>query len=196
MKRTVVLPGPKDRNSTSARSLAPRVRVLATVALIVALIGVPQPAAAATGFHAAWVSQDPWPTLVPGTTTTYTIRFRNTGTERWDRGVVGRQVDLGITGDDRTFASLGMAVAWLAADRPATTTEATVGPNEIGTFTFTVRAPSTTGRSVIPVHPVLEGVQHLEDEGAYLVVNSDLGFHSQWVSQSPWPTVQPGQATP
>src|SRR5262249_41731912 len=143
-----------------------------------------------------WVSQDPWPTLVPGATAAYTIRFRNTGTERWDRGVAGRQVDLAITGDDRTFASMGMAVGWLAADRPATTSATTVGPNEIGTFTFTGRAPSSAMRVWIPLHPVLEGVQHLEDEGAYVVVNADFGFHSQWVSQSPWPTVQAGQATP
>jgi glucose/arabinose dehydrogenase len=172
------------------------VRSLAVTLLVVALIGAPHRSAAATGFHATWVSQDPWPTLVPGTTTTYTMRFRNTGTERWDRGVASRQVDLAVTGDDRTFASLGMAVGWLAADRPATTTEASVGPNEIGTFTFALRAPPTAGRIRIPLHPVLEGVQHLEDEGAYLVVNADFGFHSQWVSQSPWPTVQPGQATP
>ena len=42
-----------------------------------------QPAQAAPGFHAAWVDQSPWPTLRPGTTVSYTVRFRNTGDTTW-----------------------------------------------------------------------------------------------------------------
>src|SRR2546428_13758384 len=40
-----------------------------------------RPASAAPGFHAAWIDESPWPTLRPGGTVSYTLHFRNTGTE-------------------------------------------------------------------------------------------------------------------
>jgi glucose/arabinose dehydrogenase len=164
------------------------------VSLVVAAL-VPTRAAAATGFHSAWLDESPWPVLRPLTTVSYTVRFRNTGTETWQRAVPGRQVNLGVGGDSTAFADQGMAVAWLSANRVATTAEATVAPNAIGTFTFMLRAPASPGSYRLPLHPVLDGVQHLEDEGVYVVVVSDLGFHSAWVSQSPYPTLQPGQTS-
>src|SRR5438045_271602 len=142
-----------------------------------------QPALAAPGFHAAWVDQSPWPTLRPAGTVPYTLHFRNTGTETWQRGVGGRQVNLGVSGDSTAPADAGMAVGWLSANRVATTTETTVAPNAIATFTFTLRAPSTPGTYRLALHPVLEGVQHLEDEGVFVLVVSDAGYHSAWVSQ-------------
>jgi glucose/arabinose dehydrogenase len=155
-----------------------------------------QPAQAAPGFHAAWVDQSPWPTLRPGATVQYTVRFRNTGDTTWVRGSPFRQVNLAVSGDSTAFADAGMAVNWLSANRVATTTEMSVPPNAIATFTFTLRAPSTPGTYRLPLHPVLDGVQHLEDEGVYVLVVSDLGYHSAWVSQSPYPTLQPGQVSP
>jgi hypothetical protein len=169
-----------------------RVALFAPLVLVSLLA---QPALAAPGFHAAWVDQSPWPTLRTGGTVPYTIHFRNTGTETWQRGVAGRQVNLGVSGDSTAAADAGMAVGWLSANRVATTSEATVAPNAIATFTFTLRAPTAPGTYRLPLHPVLEGVQHLEDEGVFVVVVSDSGFHSAWVSQSPYPTLQPGQVS-
>src|SRR5256885_2052696 len=169
-----------------------RVALLAPLVLISLLS---QPALAASGFHAAWVDQSPWPRLRPGGTVSYTIHYRNTGTEPWQRGVAGRQVNLGVSGDSTAAADAGLAVGWPSANRVATTSEATVAPNTIATFTFTLRAPATTGTYRLGLHPVLEGVQHLEDEGVFVVVVSDAGFHSAWVSQSPYPTLQPGQVS-
>ena len=154
-----------------------------------------QPARGAPGFHAAWIDQSPWPTLRPGGTVSYAIHFRNTGTETWQRGVAGRQVNLGVSGDSTAPADAGLAVGWLSANRVATTSEISVAPNAIATFTFTLRAPSTPGTYRLPLHPVLEGVQHLEDEGVFVLVVSDPGFHSGWVSQSAYPTLQPGQVS-
>ena len=170
------------------------VLVAVCVAVIVAALA-PTHAAGAAGFHSAWVDESPWPVLRPLAAVGYTMHFRNTGTETWQRGVAGRQVNLGVAGDSTAFADLGMAVGWLNANRVATTAESTVAPGSIGTFTFTLRAPATPGTYRLPLHPVVEGVQHLEDEGVYLVVVSDLGFHSAWVSQSPYPTLQPGQTS-
>jgi len=168
------------------------------LALVVALFLVPlvaQPASAAPGYHAAWVDQSPWPTLRPGATVPYTIHFRNTGDTTWQRGTPFRQVNLAVGADSMAAADAGMAVGWLSANRVATTTELTVVPGAIATFTFTLRAPTTPGTYRLPLHPVLEGVQHLEDQGVYVLVVSDPGFHSAWVSQSAYPTLQPGQVS-
>jgi glucose/arabinose dehydrogenase len=169
-----------------------RLALLAPLVLVSVLSG---PAMAAAGFHAAWVDQSPWPTLRPGQTVSYTIHFRNTGDTSWNRGSPFRQVNLAVTGDSTAFADAGMAVGWLSPNRVATTTEISVAPNAIGTFTFTLRAPSTPGTYRLPLHPVIDGSQHLEDEGVFVLLVSDPGFHSAWVSQSPYPTLQPGQVS-
>jgi glucose/arabinose dehydrogenase len=169
-----------------------RVALLAPLVLVSLLS---QPALAAPGFHAALVDQSPWPVLRPGGIVSYTIHYRNTGTETWQRGVAGRQVNLGVSGDSTAAADAGMAVGWLSANRVATTSETNVGPNTTATFTFTLRAPATPGTYRLALHPVLEGVQHLEDEGLYVLVVSDPGMHSAWVSQSPYPTLPPGQVS-
>jgi hypothetical protein len=171
-------------------------RALAALALLLMTLATPQPALAADGWHSAFASQDPWPTLVPETTTAYTFRFRNTGTETWQRGVPGRQVNLAAGGGDEQYMRRFAGPGWLWWDRPATTNEATVSPGQIASFTFSVRAPQDGLSIRIYVHPVVEGVQHLENEGAYVLVTGYHGFHSRWVSESAFPTVDPGQATP
>lgn len=155
-----------------------------------------RPAAAITqlsGFHSAWAGQDPWPSLAAGATTTYSLRFKNTGTETWQRGVAGRQVNLGIVNDSLAFGAL--AVNWMSANRVATTVEDAVAPGAVGTFTFTLRAPAATGVYDLPLRPVVDGVTWLEDQGVFVRVVSDLGYHSKWVSQSPSPTLGPGETS-
>ena len=173
----------------AARALIPLLALVLTLA-------TPAPAEAAHGWHSAFLSQDPWPTLAPGAVASYTIRFRNAGTQTWQRGVAGRQVNLAVSGDSEFFAQQGYAVGWYAPTRPATTTEATVAPGATATFTFSIRGPAHGTSYRIYVHPVLEGVEHLEDPGAFLTVAGDFGFHSRWVSESAFPTVDPGQVTP
>jgi glucose/arabinose dehydrogenase len=165
-------------------------------ALVVAawLLAVGHPAAAAEfGFHSAWVTQNAWPTLAPGATTTYTVQFRNTGTETWQRGVPGKQVNLGIVNDSTVFAQL--AANWLTPNRPATTVEATVAPGAIGTFTFLVKAPAAQGIYDVPLRPVADGVTWLEHQGVFVRVTSDLGYHSKWVSQTANPNLGPGETS-
>jgi glucose/arabinose dehydrogenase len=156
------------------------------------LVGA-RPAAAVTaleGFHSAYVGQDPWPVISAGTTTRYSLRFRNTGTETWQRGVVGRQVNLGVVNDSLAFGEL--AVGWMSQNRTATTVEPTVAPGAIGTFTFTLRAPLAIGTYDIPLRPVVDGVAWLEHQGVFVRVVSDAGWHSRLVSQSPNPSLAPG----
>jgi len=177
--------------------MAMRLARAAIVAVVLyAMVATPAPAQASSGWNAAFLSQDPWPTVAPGAVVSYTIRFRNAGTQTWQRGVAGRQVNLAVSGDSEFFAQQGYAVGWYAPTRPATTTEATVAPGATATFTFSVRGPADGTSYRIYVHPVLEGVEHLEDPGAFVTIVGDAGFHSRWVGESAFPTVDPSQTTP
>jgi hypothetical protein len=147
----------------------------------------------APGFHSSWVDQSAYPQLMPGALGTVIVRFRNTGTEAWQVGVPGRQVNIGVVGDSTEFADLGVAQGWLSPNRPATTAESVVPPGRTGTFTFAVRGPAVPGAYRIDLALVADGVAWLEDQGVYIVVSSDPGFHSSWVSQTAWPVLHAGE---
>ena len=168
--------------------------VFGALVVVASLLAAGRPAAAAeTGFHSAWVGQSAWPTLAPGATTSYSVQFRNTGTETWQRGVPGKQVNLGIVNDVTSFASLG--IGWLSPNRPATTVETTVPPGATATFTFVLRAPTTQGVFNIPLRPVADGVTWMEHQGVFVRLTSDLGYHSKWVSQTANPQLGPGETS-
>lgn len=153
----------------------------------------PQPQASASlDFRSAWVDQSAYPSVAPGATAQVTLHFRNTGTQTWQRGVLGRQVNLGVVGDSTEFADLGLAVNWPSANRVATTVEASVAPGQVGTFSFTVRAP-VPGTYQIPLRLVADGVSWLDDQGVFVKVVSDLGHHSAWAWQSGAPVLRPGE---
>jgi len=146
-------------------------------------------------FHAAFQSESAWPTLAPGTSTSLTVKFQNTGTATWQKGVVGKQANLGLNGDTLAFASLGMNDGWMSANRLATTVESSVAPGQTGTFTFNVRAPSTPGTYRLPLRPVIDGVTWMEDSGVFMVIVSAWSYHSKWASQSAYPTLAVGQTS-
>src|SRR5438093_917203 len=148
-----------------------RVALLAPLILVSLLT---QPAAAAPGFHAAWVDQSPWPTLRPGSTVSYTIHFRNTGDTTWNRGSPLRQVNLAVGGDSTALADAGMAVGWLSANRVATTSEISVAPSANATFTFQVRAPQIAGTYSLHLRPVIDGTAWMEDQGVFLTITVPL----------------------
>jgi uncharacterized protein YkwD len=152
----------------------------------------PPPPAPSLTYHSSFVDQSPFPALAPNATTQLTVRFRNSGTASWTKGVMGSQANLGINGDNQTFSALGMAVGWLSPNRPAAQTEAVVAPGGIATFTFTVRVPQAAGTYRIPLRPVIDGRTWLEDQGVFLLVTSAGGYHSAWAAQSPYPTMAPG----
>jgi hypothetical protein len=152
----------------------------------------PTPVPPAATYHSSFMDQSQFPSLAPGATTQLTVRFRNTGTATWTKGVFGSQANLGINGDNRSFAALGMSVGWPTPDRPAIQTEASVPSGGTGSFTFTIRAPMTPGTYSIPLRPVIDGRTWLEDQGVYLLVTTVNGYHSRWVSQSAYPTLKPG----
>lgn len=149
----------------------------------------------APSLHSAWVSQSSYLTLAPGAIGSMTVRFRNTGTTSWKKGVFGSQINLGVNGDNRTYANLGMAVNWPSPDRVAFQSEDTVAPGEIATFTFQAKAPQLTGTYAINVRPVVDGVSWLEDNGVFMHVTSANTYHSAWSSQSTYPTLKAGETS-
>jgi endoglucanase len=146
-------------------------------------------------FHSSVVDRGSLVTLPPGTTASVTLLFRNSGFTAWERGDPGSQVDLAVKGDSIEFAKAGMAVGWLSENRIATATESFVSPGAVGSFTFTVRAPSTLGVYRMPVQLVVDGVTWLEDQETFVVVASDFGFHSELIGQSLHPTLRVGETS-
>jgi hypothetical protein len=157
--------------------------------------GVTPAPAPDSGLHSAWVDQTALPAMQPAATQAVTLRFRNSGTKTWTKGVAGSQVALGINGDNTTFAALGMNVGWPSANRVAVQTEAAVPPGGIASFTFVVKAPFSGGLVRIPLRPVIDGVAWLEDQGVVVPVVTIVNYHSRWLTQSPYPTLRAGQVS-
>ena len=157
--------------------------------------GVSPAPAPDNGLHSAWVSQTALPAMQPAATQAVTLRFRNSGTKTWTKGVAGSQVALGINGDNTSFSALGMSVGWPSANRVAVQTEAAVPPGGIASFTFVVKAPFSGGLVQIPLRPVIDGVAWLEDQGVVVPVVTTVDYHSRWLTQSAYPTLRAGQVS-
>jgi hypothetical protein len=97
-----------------------------------------------------------------------TVRYRNTGSLSWVKGVTGQQVNLGVTGEDKAWSA--SASAWPTADRVAVQSESSVLPGQAATFTFRVFAPSTPGTYTLRLRPVVDGTMWLEDEGVFIQI--------------------------
>lgn len=132
----------------------------------VAAVNPAQPVAAG-GFHARWVSQSGPTSLAGDQTATMTVRFRNTGTATWVRGVTGQQANLGVSGEGSELWS-----NWPSADRVAVQAEPVVPPGSVATFSFAVRAPTAAGGYRLDLRPVIDGTTWMENEGVYVSVNS------------------------
>ena len=60
------------------------------------------------GWHSTWQGQSDYLIMQPGSVASFWIRFSNDGTETWQRGIWGRQANLGLNGDDKAPYRLGM----------------------------------------------------------------------------------------
>ena len=123
-----------------------------------------------SGWHSRWLSQSDYLVMSPGQVANFWIKFTNTGTETWDRGIWGRQANLGLSGDDKSPYRLGMAANWLWDDRIATTTVPGVAPGEIAEFRFAVRAPMARGTYRLNLRPVIDGTVWMEDQGVFWLI--------------------------
>lgn len=125
------------------------------------------------GWHSRWQGQSEYLRMTPGQVAQFWIRFSNEGTETWERGVGGKQANLGLNGDNKEPYHLGMAADWLWDDRIATTVAQRVAPGEIGEFRFSVRAPAGRGTYRLDLRPVVDGTTWLEDQGVFWLIVVD-----------------------
>jgi hypothetical protein len=123
-----------------------------------------------SGWHSRWQSQSDYLVMSPGQVADFWIKFTNTGTENWNRGIWGRQANLGLNGDDKAPYRLGMAADWLWDDRIATTTVPVVAPGDVGEFRFKVRAPMIRGTYRLNLRPVIDGTVWMEDQGVFWLI--------------------------
>ncbi len=108
----------------------------------------------APGYHSTWQQQSAYLVMTPGQTADFWIRFSNSGTLPWVRGVWGKQANLGLNGDDRSPYALGV-----------------VQPGEIGEFRFSVRAPLGRGVYRLNLRPVVDGTTWMEDQGVFWIID-------------------------
>jgi len=142
--------------------------------------GIPPPAGLTfgiEGFHAAWYGQSGYMSLCPGTESTATVAYYNTGTRGWVLGRLGETAYLGtanpspgqdqpsILGGDGTNGS--PATGWPRYNRLAIQPAPYVGPGQVAWFQFKVRAPLTPGRYSIALRPLIEGALWMEDYGVF-----------------------------
>jgi len=149
---------------------------------------VPSPTSVAQlpGFHSRWVSQSAQPRLRPGEGTAVTVTLKNTGSKAWTKGTPDQAaLDLSAgaltIGDPaRPVATVDglvdqsrnpIAVGWPSPTRVAVQSEAVVAPGELGRFLFRLRAPQTGGTYVLRMHPVVDSVGGLEDEGIFVQIS-------------------------
>ena len=126
------------------------VRILALVALCLAY--APTPALAVTGYDSAYSGESAFVTISPGETQSFQVFFSNTGTLTWTKGGE-TQVDLAacladkVTCNAQDPSDSTWNSGWLSAVRYATTTQASVAPGSIATFSYNIKAPSNATAS-------------------------------------------------
>src|SRR5687767_3356356 len=125
------------------------VTAITAVSLAFSLVAMATPAnAAVPGYDSAYAGESAFLNLNQGQTGTFTVFFANTGSTSWVRGT-STQVDLAACLEDKVTCNAQDASeapfnsGWLSATRYATTTQTTVSPGQIGTFTYNVMVPAT-----------------------------------------------------
>ena len=86
------------------------------------------------------------------------------------RAVGAKQVVI-ATNDPQDADRSELAGDWLSVNRVTSTTTDYVGPDEVGWFEFTVRAPAAAGDYRLALRAVVDGVTWLEDDGIFFTIH-------------------------
>jgi hypothetical protein len=123
-------------------------RVLVTVfALFASMLIGSGTATAVTGFDSSYAGESAFVTLAPGQHNQFQVFFVNTGSTTWVKGT-GTQVDLAACLEDKTTCNAQdpreatWNTGWLSTTRYSAQVQGSVPPRSVGTFTYTVTAPS------------------------------------------------------
>ncbi len=124
---------------------------------------------AAPEYHSTFYAQSAYPTIAAGQAAEWVIAFTNTGRTGWDTSSA-TALRLG-TWSPQDAPSMLAAPGWIAANRPAEQTTTWVGPGQQAWFRVQLQAPSAPGTYRLYVRPVIDGVEWLENAGAYVDVS-------------------------
>lgn len=120
---------------------------------------------------------------------TVTVRYRNLGASTWNRGG-GTPFRLGTDNPNDHTSPLYTSGQWASPNR-ISLQESSVPPLGVGTFVFTVTAPST-GRFSETLTPVIDGVTWLNAPFGF-TVETGGSYAAAWAGQSAYPLINPGQ---
>jgi uncharacterized protein YraI len=116
-------------------------------ALAFSMLALALPAAAVSGYDSQYNSESAFVNISPGQTQNFQVFFINAGTTTWTRGT-GTQVDLAACLEDKVTCNAqdateaGWNTAWLSSTRYATTSNTSVAPGGVGTFSYNITAPA------------------------------------------------------
>ena len=115
------------------------------------------PATAAAGYDSSYAGESAFVSLAPGQSNQFQVFFANTGTTTWTVGS-STEVDLAACLADKVTCNAAdpnnaaWNSGWLSATRYATSTQTSVAPGSIGTFKYTVAAPSGAAAGTYDFH--------------------------------------------
>jgi hypothetical protein len=121
---------------------------------------------AAPSLHAAFAAQSAYPVAAPGQTVQWVFALTNTGATGWSTGNA-TAARLGTNHPQDALSALA-STTWVTPNRPAQQTTPYVGPGQQAWFVVELVAPPSPGTYRLYVRPVIDGVQWLEDLGAYV----------------------------
>ncbi len=130
-------------------------------------------------YHATFYAESPFPTVAPGQTAEWVIAFTNTGGTGWDLGNA-TAVRLG-TWNPRDVPRTLATASWIAPNRPAEQTTTWVGPGQQAWFRVQLPAPSAPGNYRLNLRPVIDGVEWLQNVGAYVDVSVRYANRRVWL---------------
>jgi len=163
----------------------------------------PSPSPDPSQYHYQWISQNTYPTLVPGQSYNFSVTLKNTGSTNWYKNSINLGTDRPqdrITSFVRADINdpYGHASNWLSANR-IYMNEETVIPGENATFSFWMSAPTDMPAGIYQEYfrLVADGITWMEDYGIYwevnVLTNASAYYPCQWISQNSYPTVNKNQ---
>jgi len=137
-------------------------------------------------YRATLHSQNPVGTISmeTGATRTVWVKFTNTGRNAWNQSSA-RLGTVHPTTNAEDFASPFYHSSWLGAARPASLSESSVAPGNVGTFAFTIQAPPTAGTYKLRVRPLVEHAWWMEEQ------SMDVYWNVQVTTPAPTPPAAP-----
>ncbi|HSX02877.1 MAG TPA: hypothetical protein VLI05_06230 [Candidatus Saccharimonadia bacterium] len=170
-------------------------------------------------YASSYVSQSAYPTIITGHSTTVSFNYRNAGSQPWydnvsAGGANAQPIHLATThgmnrrslfgntwGGDQNRAAGTFAVVYEADGTTLATNQHVVQNGQIAKFSFTMSAPLGTTPGVYRefFQPIVEGTigGNMNDPWTFLDVTVQPAVYtSAYVSQSPYPSLLPGQSAP